>query len=88
MAEICSLVHCSSVIAEQCFFAIVVSKIYCDIRGKRIASPTLKGSTGMGEIGLSFRPVKDSGLSLDLGLQGYTGVREGVSGSFQVKWEF
>ena len=58
------------------------------VNGNRIDAPTLKGSTGMGELGLSFKPVTDSGFSLDLGVQGYTGVREGVSGSFQMKWEF
>ena len=42
----------------------------------------------MGELGLAFKPVADSGLSIDLGVQGYTGKREGVSGSFQVKFEF
>ena len=56
--------------------------------GYSIDAPDLKGGTGMGELGLSFKPVADSGLSLDLGAQGYTGVREGVSGSFQAKWEF
>ena len=53
-----------------------------------IGSPSLKGDTGVGELGLTVRPVKDSGFSFDLGVQGYTGVREGVSGSVQLKLEF
>jgi len=35
-----------------------------------------------------FKPTKDSGLSFDLAAQGYAGKREGVSDSFQMKWEF
>ena len=58
------------------------------VNSNGIDAPTLEGSTGMGELGLSFKPVAGSGFSLDLGVQGYTGAREGVSGSFQVKFEF
>ena len=58
------------------------------VNGVGIGSPSLKGDTGVGELGLTFRPVKDSGFSFDLGVQGYTGVREGVTGSLQLKLEF
>jgi hypothetical protein len=34
-------------------------------------------------LGLAFLP-----LSFDLGVQGYTGKREGVTGCLLVKWEF
>lgn len=68
------------------------SKARSTVNGNSIDAPDLKGDTGMGELGLSFRPFSEqgaaSGLSFDLTVQGYTGVREGVSGSFQVKWEF
>lgn len=53
-----------------------------------IDAPSLKGGTGIGELGVSFRPMAGSGFSLDLGAQGYTGVREGVTGNFLVKYEF
>ena len=56
--------------------------------GHNIDAPDLKGGTGVGELGLTVKPVKDSGFSFDLGVQGYTGVREGVSGSLQLKFEF
>ncbi len=56
--------------------------------GYSINAADLKGGTGIGELGLTVAPVKDSGLSLDLGVQGYTGTRQGVTGSFQLKWEF
>jgi hypothetical protein len=56
--------------------------------GFDIPAPSLKGNTGIGEAGLSFTPSKDSPLSLDLGVQGYTGKREGVTGSLQVRFNF
>ena len=56
--------------------------------GLSIDAPDLTGGTGVGELGLTFKPAKDSGFSVDLGMQGYTGVREGVSGSAQLKFEF
>ena len=58
------------------------------VNGYAEDSPTLKGDTGMGELGITIKPVKDSGFSMDLGVQGYTGVREGVTGSLQLKFEF
>jgi hypothetical protein len=42
----------------------------------------------MGEIGLSLKPSPALPLSFDLGLQGYTGKREGLTGSLQIKLEF
>ena len=58
------------------------------VNGRKIDSPDIMGATGMGELGLSFKPSATGGLSLDLGLQGYTGKREGVAGSFQMKFAF
>ena len=51
-------------------------------------TPSLQGDTGMGELSLSLKPSKDLPLSFDLGVQGYVGKREGVTGSLQVKFEF
>lgn len=56
--------------------------------GYGIDAPDLSGGTGVGELGLSLRPAPDSGFALDLGVQGYMGVREGVSGSLLLKYEF
>ncbi len=58
------------------------------VNGVDIDSPSLEGDTGVGELGLTVKPVKDSDFSFDLGVQGYTGVREGVTGSLQLKFEF
>ena len=56
--------------------------------GYAIDAPDLKGGTGIGEVGILFKPSADCGLSLGLGAQGYVGTRQGVTGSFQLKWEF
>jgi hypothetical protein len=56
--------------------------------GFALEAPSLRGNTGIGEIGLTIQPSKNSPLSFDLGVQGYTGKREGVTGSLQVKLEF
>jgi hypothetical protein len=58
------------------------------VNGERLASPSLKGDTGMGEFGLTLKPSSTLPLSFDLGVQGYTGKREGVTGSLQFKFEF
>ena len=63
-------------------------KARASTNGYKIDAPDLKGGTGVGELGLTIKPVKDSGFSMDFGVQGYTGVREGVSGSLQLKLEF
>jgi hypothetical protein len=42
----------------------------------------------MGELGLTLKPSPTRPLSFDLGVQGYTGRREGVTGSVRMKWEF
>jgi outer membrane autotransporter protein len=54
----------------------------------RLDAPSLKGDTGIGEMGLTLKPSRQLPLFLDLGVQGYTGKRDGVTGSVQVKFEF
>ena len=63
-------------------------KAESSVNGVGIDAPTLEGDTGVGELGINFKPVADSAFSMDLGVQGYTGVREGVTGSLQLKYEF
>jgi len=58
------------------------------VYGHKVGTPDLIGGTGMGELGLSLNPSKDLPLSIDLGVQGYVGKREGVTGSLQVHFEF
>ena len=56
--------------------------------GYTLDAPSLKGDTGIGELGLSWTPSATTPLTIDLSVQGYTGVREGYTGSFMAKWEF
>ena len=56
--------------------------------GFDIDAPNLRGNTGIGELGLSLTPSADLPLTIDLGVQGYTGKHEGVTDSLMVKWEF
>jgi hypothetical protein len=55
--------------------------------GLGIAAPSLKGDTGIGELGLTLK-LSTTPLSFDLGVQGYAGKREGVTGSLQARFEF
>lgn len=61
---------------------------YATTNGFDIDRPNLKGDTGIGEIGLTLTPSADLPLTLDLGVQGYTGEREGVTGSLLINWKF
>jgi outer membrane autotransporter protein len=70
---------------EHEFDAEARAKVYHD---HAIEKAKLTGGTGIGEIGLSLKPSSSLPLSIDLGVQGYTGKREGVTGSLQVKVEF
>jgi outer membrane autotransporter protein len=63
-------------------------KVRASTAGYAIDAPSLKGSTGVGELGFTLKPSPTLPLSFDLGVQGYTGKREGVTGSLQVKFEF
>ena len=56
--------------------------------GYAIDSPSLRGSTGIGELGVSVKPQRALPLAFDFGVQGYLGKREGVAGSAQVRWAF
>lgn len=56
--------------------------------GYDLDTPDLTDGTGIGEVGVSFRPSAASSLSIDFGVQGYVGVRRGVSGSLQGRWKF
>ena len=55
--------------------------------GYSLDAPDLQGGTTVGELGITVSPVGKS-WSVDVGVQGYTGVREGVTGSAQLKFDF
>lgn len=58
------------------------------LQGVELPSASLFGTTGMAEVGINWKPTPVSPFSVELALQGYTGQREGVSGSLQLKYEF
>ncbi|MDR1166139.1 MAG: hypothetical protein LBO66_09830 [Deltaproteobacteria bacterium] len=59
------------------------------VHGHSFRAPSLKGGTGVGELGLAIAPTAGLPLlTLDLSLQGYAGKREGWSGNMAVKLEF
>lgn len=64
------------------------SEVNGTIYGNKIEAPSLQGSTGVGEVGLRFLPSEESSFSIDFGIQGYVGMREGVSGSLQMMYKF
>ena len=56
--------------------------------GYRVAAPSFEGSSGMGELGLMMKPSDDLPLSINLGVQGYVGQKQGVSGNCLIMYEF
>jgi hypothetical protein len=56
--------------------------------GYAIKAPDLKGFTTIDELGLTLTPARHKTLTLDFGLQGYAGEREGVTGTTRVNYAF
>ena len=55
--------------------------------GMSTPAPSLKGSSGMAEIGWQIKP-SEKPLTLDLGVTGWAGKQQGVTASLKVNWEF
>ena len=55
--------------------------------GYETPSPSLKGGSGMLELGCRFTP-KESSVSYGLSLTGWQGVRSGITGGANVSWAF
>ncbi|WP_322997864.1 autotransporter outer membrane beta-barrel domain-containing protein [Castellaniella sp.] len=51
-------------------------------------SPSLKGDTGVFELGVTLTPTSRKALSIDIGLQAYIGQRQGVGGGAALKYAF
>ncbi|GHU09734.1 hypothetical protein FACS1894158_19110 [Betaproteobacteria bacterium] len=56
--------------------------------GSAIDTPKLKGDTGIIELGLTVKPSATKPLTVNFGVQGYVGKREGMSGSLKVEYRF
>ena len=58
------------------------------VNGVSINAPTLRGNTGIGELGLKMKPSANSPWQFDVGAKGYVGKREGVSGNITATYSF
>jgi outer membrane autotransporter protein len=56
--------------------------------GLSIESPSMKGDSGMLELGVTASPLANGALTLEAGVQGYAGQKEGVTGSLKVNYKF
>ena len=69
----------------------MVMRVALAARGRNgfdIDATSLRGGTGISEIGLTWKPASYRGLYADLGVQGYTGTREGLTACLQVGRQF
>ncbi len=58
------------------------------VYGYSLDDNSLKGDTGIGEIGISFSPSAESAWKIDANISGYIGQREGVTGNLAVNYLF
>ena len=58
------------------------------VAGADLAAPSLKGSSGIVEMGIRLKPSKTDKITLDLGAQGHFGKRRGFSGGLQINYSF
>jgi hypothetical protein len=56
------------------------------VEGYPLDTPSLKGVTGVGELGILRNPVADRGFYVDFGVRGYIGKRDGVLGNLRLGW--
>lgn len=57
--------------------------------GLRLDEPSLKGSTGIIDVGFNFIPdAKTPDLSINLNAQAFFGQRQGGSGQIKLKYQF
>ncbi|SHN71510.1 hypothetical protein [Desulfovibrio litoralis] len=59
-----------------------------NMNGQKFNGTSLIGSTAIGEFGVIFLVARPMSLSVDAGVKGYTGMREGVEGSLQINFSF
>lgn len=58
------------------------------IEGLHLAEPETKGGSGIGELGLRYKPEAVTTLAVDVRVQGYVGNREGVTGGLYLNYTF
>ncbi|MDR0736926.1 MAG: autotransporter outer membrane beta-barrel domain-containing protein [Zoogloeaceae bacterium] len=63
-------------------------KAKASVYGYSLPTPKLQGDTGIVEAGFTVNPTALKALTLDAGIQGYAGKREGVTGSIRANYRF
>ena len=64
------------------------SEARASYRGYSTPAPSMKGSSGMAEIGVKYTPSETLPLTLDCSVQGWTGKQQGVGASIAFQWNF
>ena len=57
-------------------------------RGLATPTASMKGSSGMAELGVKFRPDEKNPLTMDLSVQGWTGKQKGFAANLGLQWSF
>ena len=57
-------------------------------RGLSTPTASLKGSSGMAELGVKFKPDEKTPLTMDVSVQGWTGKQRGVGANLALQWNF
>ncbi|MDR1578122.1 MAG: autotransporter outer membrane beta-barrel domain-containing protein [Deltaproteobacteria bacterium] len=58
------------------------------VYGVSLPNASLKGSSALAELGVTLLSSDSFPISLDAGVQGYFGIRRGLSGTLDIKYEF
>ncbi|MDR1872232.1 MAG: autotransporter outer membrane beta-barrel domain-containing protein [Deltaproteobacteria bacterium] len=58
------------------------------VNGFSIKASSIRGDTGIGEIGLAISPSTTFPLVIEIWAEGYTGKREGITGNLVLKFAF
>ena len=57
-------------------------------QGFALPASSLRGDTGIGEVGIALKPATSRGFFIDLGVQCYGGKRDGVSAALNIGRNF
>jgi hypothetical protein len=60
--------------------------VKANIYSYAIDAPVLSGGTGIGEFTMSYRPSANSNTSINVGVQGFGGKRQGVAGNVFIRF--
>ena len=64
------------------------SEARASYRGLSTPATSMKGSSGMMELGVKFKPTKTTPLTMDVSLQGWTGKQRGFAANAAFRWNF